>query len=249
LLIHALHQAIPGVLLWSLALGVLISYWESKDFMDLLDRIGDVRSDWGVGFTGLSVGFSGGLLPSLLMYCCQKRSDNSTEPIASSSKATAAAESPAEKVSKVHPASLILYNTLLFAGFGVWIDIFYQLQAVIFGEEADFGTVVVKMLFDQLVFTPFLHVPFIQLALMYPKYGFDCCAFARAATAKRMFTVHGLLGGWLFPALLPTWLIWAPTVLVVYSLPSSLQVIIFAIVETFWALIQMVLGDEHASEE
>ena len=105
------------------------------------------------------------------------------------------------------------------------------------------------MLVDQLIATPLLHVPGIQLAFLFRKCGRSPARFAATVRARRMFSRHALLAEWWMPALFPTWLIWAPTVCVVYALPAALQIPLFAIVLVFWSIVQMVLSDEDEGKK
>jgi hypothetical protein len=131
----------------------------------------------------------------------------------------------------------------------MWIDELYQLQGLFFGNGTRATTVVAKVLADQLIFTPFLHVPVIQLALLYIKCELSCGTFSAVVHRRKMLTPEGLLADWWFPALLPTWMIWCPTVSVIYSLPPSLQLIIFLIVIVFWSIIQIVVGSDTEDQD
>lgn len=131
----------------------------------------------------------------------------------------------------------------------MWIDELYQLQGLFFGNGTSAATVVSKVLVDQFIFTPFLHVPMIQLALLYIKCELSCGTFVAVVHRRKMLTRDGLLADWWFPALLPTWMIWFPTVSVIYSLPPSLQLVILSIVIVFWSIIQIVVGLDTADED
>ena len=61
---------------------------------------------------------------------------------------------------------------------------------------------------------------------------------------RGLWTLHGILSDWWLPAILTTWLVWVPSLLVVYSLPTALQFIMFSIIMTFWTIIQLILEED-----
>lgn len=221
-------QLSAGVMLWTLAGTIGILYYRVEAVTRGLDALGDVKAAWGFGFAAASLAISGGMLPTFFMWL-QKMKEGTNE-------------------SAVREASLAAATTAMFSAYGCWIDAFYLGQAAVFGEGTDVGTVATKVAVDQIIFTPFLHVPMIQLSLLYINCSLNCRAFVGVLRDRDMFSRHGLLADWWLPALLPTWMIWCPTVCVVYSLPPNLQVVIFAIVMVFWAMIQIVVGDAASSE-
>jgi len=113
---------------------------------------------------------------------------------------------------------------------------------MVFGSGTGFGIVMIKMFIDQFVFTPILHIPVIQLSLLFGQCRCSWVEFSGIIEERAMLTPHGLLAGWWFPALLPTWLVWVPAVSVVYGLPDALQIVVFAIIMCFWSILQMAIA-------
>ena len=238
-------NAAPGCALWSLAVAVAVAFERHARFRAAVTRLGELKRAWSFGFTFVVIGFMGGLLPSALLALRAPRAE-ARRAEARRAAAAAAADTPVARLATRPPAtprSLVAYNALFFAAYGCWIDLFYLGQGAVLGDGGAAATVAAKAAVDQLVATPFLHVPGVQLALLF---GRDCaCSPARFRAVlahRRMLSRRALLGEWWFPALLPTWLVWAPTVCVVYALPAPVQIIMFALVLTFWSLVQMVLG-------
>jgi hypothetical protein len=93
-----------------------------------------------------------------------------------------------------------------------------------------------KMSFDMLVYTAFWSIPTTTLAYVWWE---DCArdwGRFRSAITREIFTVR-------IPALIMSaWMVWAPSVCLVYSLPSALQVPIFSIVLCFWVLLVAVVA-------
>ena len=233
--LSALRSQLPaGACLWSMAICVWVLYYHVNSVTVTLNNLGELKKEASYLFAFVSVGLSGGLLPSAfmaLMRLYKVPLDSPTNP----------RNRPKREV------FLIAATSVMFGLYGVWIDFFYRLQGKVFGNGTDIKTVASKVAVDQLLFTPFLHVPMIQLSLLFISSSLNCFAFTRTVKDRRMFSSHQLLSNWWLPALLPTWLVWCPAVCVVYSLPASLQLCIFALVMTFWAMIQIFVGDSSAS--
>jgi hypothetical protein len=120
---------------------------------------------------------------------------------------------------------------VLFWGYrGMEIDLFYRFQSWLFGDSTAASTLVKKVLLDQFVISPLWFVPTYVLALRW----IDCCgSWARTRpTLNREFWLHTC------PVVLVTnWVVWIPTVALVYSLPAALQFPLFSVVMCFFILI------------
>ena len=120
---------------------------------------------------------------------------------------------------------------VLFWGYrGMEIDLFYRFQSWLFGNSTAASTLVKKVLLDQFVISPLWFVPTYVLALRW----IDCGgSWARTRpTLNREFWLHTC------PVVLVTnWVVWIPTVALVYSLPAALQFPLFSVVMCFFILI------------
>lgn len=125
---------------------------------------------------------------------------------------------------------------ILFWGYrGMEIDVFYRLQTWLFGDSTAASTLVKKVLLDQFVFSPLWFVPTYVLALRW----IDCGgSWSRTRpTLNREFWLHTC------PVVLVTnWVVWIPTVALVYSLPAALQFPLFSVVMCFFILIVTLMA-------
>jgi hypothetical protein len=123
---------------------------------------------------------------------------------------------------------------------GVEVYWFYQLQARLFGDGSDAATLAAKTAFDMLVYTAFWSIP--TTAIVY-RWFYDCDASwsrLRGALDRELFAVR-------IPALIVSaWMVWAPSVAVIYSFPPALQVPVFNVVLCFWVLMATVLAGRKA---
>jgi hypothetical protein len=128
----------------------------------------------------------------------------------------------------------------LFWGYrGMEIDLFYRLQGWLFGSGNDVGTLLTKVAVDQFVMSPLWFVPTYLIALRWVDMG---GSWSRTRAS---------LGGEFWKGTLPTvlvtnWLVWIPTLALVYSLPAALQFPLFSVVMCFFILIVTLLAREDA---
>jgi len=125
---------------------------------------------------------------------------------------------------------------ILFWGYrGMEIDLFYHIQEWLFGSGHDAITLIKKVAFDQFVASPLWFVPTYVIALRWADHG---GSWSRTkATLTRDFWLRTC------PTVLCTnWLIWIPTLVLVYSLPTPLQFPLFSIVMCFFILLVTLMA-------
>lgn len=125
------------------------------------------------------------------------------------------------------------FLVLLFAANGVLTDAFYKLQAALFGNNSGIGTIVIKTLVDQWLFSPLLAIPMLALGFTWSDNEFS---FQR--------TLEELRSGWYRSRVLPVWAValtlWMPAVSIIYALPLALQFPIQVVVQCLWGLLLVV---------
>ena len=117
----------PGLVLWMFGCVLVIGYYFVPSFHRALEHLGDWKRQADFLFAAVSTGLFGGLLPSLI------------------------AKLTSRSVTQNHH---IVSNSLFWAIKGVEIEILYQLQAIAFGDSADWTTVTIKTGFDQFIYVP-----------------------------------------------------------------------------------------------
>ena len=132
-----------------------------------------------------------------------------------------------------------LFYALFWSWKGIEVDAFYRFQAFIFGAGASFGVIVEKMLVDQFVYNPLWAGPTQVWFFLWKD-----CGFSRARMRPRF--VEQSLGRRLVIVLFSSWIVWIPTVAVIYALPSALQVPLFNLVICFWSLLLTSLSRRDA---
>ncbi|MEZ5413692.1 MAG: hypothetical protein R3F03_05195 [Opitutaceae bacterium] len=108
----------------------------------------------------------------------------------------------------------------MWAILGITVDLFYRLQGHLFGHGTDAGTLLIKVVFDQLVFSPLAGIPFIVGWFTLYEVRYSPRAWVKAM-ARRSTLLHGL----------EVWVsclaFWPGMLLIIYSLPQALQFTLF----------------------
>jgi hypothetical protein len=130
----------------------------------------------------------------------------------------------------------------LFWGYrGMEIDLFYRVMGWFYGQGRDATTLIKKVATDQFLMSPLWFVPTYLIALRWVDHGGSISR--TRASLNRDFWLHTC------PTVLVTnWLIWVPTLALVYSLPPALQFPLFAVVMTFFILLVTLMASERKAQ-
>lgn len=139
---------------------------------------------------------------------------------------------------KLHPATRFRYNfkqnllLVVFWGYkGFEVDLWYRVLTRFVGAGTDIHTIVTKMFLDQFVCCPLLFVPETVIVYMWCESRFDTAAVVADIRAKGWYRRR-------VPAMLISNLgVWIPTVCIIYSLPSTLQIPLYNLVLCFFTLL------------
>jgi hypothetical protein len=124
----------------------------------------------------------------------------------------------------------------IFAVMGTAVDFFYTLQNGWFGTGNDLRTLVIKVLVDQFIYSPFFSNPIVTAYFAVRGAG-----FTRAALAS-VFTLR-FLADRVLPTQIAGWCVWIPAVSCVYFMPPALQLPVAILVNSFWVLILTTISE------
>jgi hypothetical protein len=158
------QNALPGLALWILALLLVCADWISPSAHAVFASVGLWKSRYGLAFSATTTAFFGGCVPFLFLLV-------------------------SGKIRRNRLAAELAFYTLFWAYKGVEVDLFYRLQSHLFGNHADPGTIVRKVLVDQFVYNPIWAAPMSALAFMWKESAFS----PRALKSRLGFRFHDLL--------------------------------------------------------
>ena len=203
---------IPAIFLWCFALAILAGYSIHPPTRHALDALAILKKQLGLGFSMPAQALASGLLP----WVFQKLQSGTHR-----------------KTALVHVPFLMLY----WACQGALVDLFYGLQAQLFGDNARPATIILKVLVDMGLFAPLLSMPLVVCAFAFKDSGFSISK-TRLLLGPRWYRER------VIPVYLAALLVWTPAVAVLYALPLGVQFPFQATVACFWALILVIMTDK-----
>jgi hypothetical protein len=199
------QNALPGLTLWVLALLLVAADRIIPSAHAVFQTVGMWKSRYGLSFSATTTAFFGGAVPFLFLMATGR-------------------------IRRNRWAAELAFYTLFWAYKGVEVDLFYRLQSHLFGDQAAPGTIVRKVLVDQLIYNPIWAAPTSALAFLWKD-----CSFSWRATKSRLgfdFVTFSVP-----VTLMSTWAVWIPAVAIIYCLPAPLQIPLFNLVLCFWVLV------------
>jgi len=136
-----------------------------------------------------------------------------------------------------------LMFVVIFWGFlGVYVKGQYTLNAWINGEDAKLATVLGKTVCDQFLFSPFANYIWITLCFRFRDSNFSCTEFKASLKDRR-----GLLLQYCSMNV-ANWCTWLPGVIVIYSLPSALQMPCWSVIVFFYSSLLTLVSAASTSQ-
>lgn len=208
------RNLIPGLALQILALTIVVLYVSWQPFGVWLVRVGQLKTDLGYVFSGLSTALFGGLLPFLFLWV-------------------------KGELERTRRGSVLLF----YLGFWLWkgmeVDALYRGQALLFGDIASVAVIVRKTLIDQFVYCPLWAIPTQVLCFLWKDADFS---WARLKSDLAVIS----LGRRVAIVAVSSWVVWIPTVAIVYALPVALQIPLFNLIVCFWSLLMTSLSQSKS---
>ncbi len=206
----------PGLVLQMFALLILLSYFYWPAAQRAFVLLGNLKQSYGSFYAVVSTSIFGGLLPFLVMYFSGKIAHQFGRQI--------------------------LFYCLLWALMGWLVNSFYELQIMLFGDNADLLTVIKKTALDQFVFSTLLTCPMLTVAYLWRENAFSW-SHTKAHLNRRLLLVK------IPTTIITNWLIWIPAVLLIYTMPANLQIPLFNLVLCFFVLLLTILNVEDTPQE
>jgi hypothetical protein len=195
----------PGLLLWCGLVLLLAAYLWSPAVQSGLAQWGALKQAWGYPGSFVTYAAFAVLVPELLAWAVLR------QPV------------PKNIVGDMG------FAVLVFGLIGISVDMLYSVQVALFGSGNDAATIIKKMLFDQLVYSPVSNF-FMVAVFIWKDQGFQ-------PGALRYFTSADFWSRRYLPVIIAVWCVWGPGVLVIYFMPTALQFPVASLILSFWILI------------
>ncbi|MBU1107242.1 MAG: hypothetical protein KKB51_11285 [Candidatus Riflebacteria bacterium] len=123
----------------------------------------------------------------------------------------------------------LIFVGLLFGVMGILTDIFYGYQVRWFGEESNLRTLLFKAFVDQGLYSPVANFLLVSI-FFFRENGVRLEVIKKILTTKFAFIN-------VLPVVVAGWCVWIPGVMLVYSMPTALQLPVASLILCFWVLI------------
>jgi hypothetical protein len=127
------------------------------------------------------------------------------------------------------PWAALMFGMFWWAFMGANTHILYYFQAWLWGSEASIPTVLAKTATDMLVYSPLYASPLVSIAHLWQDQNYSW-------RATRLQLGPGWYRRIVMPNQVPGWTFWTPGVLILYSLPTDLQMPMSCLLGCFWSL-------------
>ena len=121
--------------------------------------------------------------------------------------------------------------TFFWAYKGIEVDLWYRLQAHMFGTGHGVATIATKVVMDQFVYCPFFAVPVTAAVYQLVDNGYNGRSLRDDVRKPRWYLRKVL------PVLISNLGVWVPAVVVIYMLPTALQLPLQNLILCFYTLI------------
>lgn len=197
----------PFLFIQVVAVGCVLAYYKSQSFREASDVLQGWKVSGGLLFAFIAGAVAGGFVPEAARI------------------ATGTVEGQGwDRWRKV------FWTAFVFGLVGVYVDVFYRIQAMLFGTGIDAATLAYKTAFDMFCFAPLFCIPFEVASLQWPQKGYRVVEFIRGFSWST-YRENVL------PALIPCWAFWIPVLVCVYAMPMNLQFVFAILAEAAWSII------------
>ena len=212
-LLAARANTFPGLVLNAIALLIVGTYYVSEEASAFWGWTLEVRETVGLPFAVASAAFFGGVIPFVVRNARARPEDRET-------------------------LGTFWFWLWRWGLVGIELDLFYSLQAYVFGDSAEPSVVITKTAVDMFIFLPFWGHPFFVFVVEWR----ECRYRLRDALAKVNW-------GWyrdkVVPLLISGWFVWMPAMALVYMLPLALQLPVENVILCFWSLLIVFMVSEE----
>jgi hypothetical protein len=135
----------------------------------------------------------------------------------------------------------LIHQFVMWGSIGILVDRFYWLQGVLFGFGQDLGTLIPKILVDQLIFTPLIALPFIvSFFLLYE-------ADYNLSRLRQHYSLR-LIASRVFPLWLTCLGFWPVMLAIIYSLPQDLQFPLFLFGNAAYSILMIFIARHQVQQ-
>jgi hypothetical protein len=210
---------LPGLIVQGAMLALLLAYYHHPATTEALGRLAELKQRTGYLYTAVSAMIGGAIIPEILRILFFQKGRF-----------------------QAHNISNLLFTIPFWSVMAITVDLFYQLQARLFGTDVDFSTVTIKVLVDQFGYTAFFATPMTCILYDWKQQGYQPRTLLRVFSLEYYRTTA-------FPVLITNWAVWIPLITILYCLPLSLQIPLFGLALSLWVLLYTWISESSHGQK
>ncbi|WP_309380552.1 Mpv17/PMP22 family protein [Cerasicoccus frondis] len=211
--IAAKRNTIPAIATLTLMLLLTIAYYTVPTVGNAFDELSRIKKETGPLFAFLVSGTCIGILSETMRVLTTK--------------------------DRFSAKTSLLNFLFLFLAFGILSSIkdpVYWLLSEQFGENNAPGTIIKKVLFDQLVWTVFIACPYQSFLFTWKSHQFSFDNFRLSYPNASEFLTRKTV-----PVLVSNWVFWVPMITIIFIFPTRLQLVVSIIAISLWVCMLSML--------
>lgn len=197
-------------------LAVVILYYTWPTFASACEHIAQMKKEYGYAFSGIAGVIAGAIVPETFKVMTMRD----------------------EKLSRKRLKDLF-FACFYFAFMAMLCDGLYRLLDIVIGSEPTTKNAILKTLCDQGLFTPTLGTGIASIYFPLYRSGWDFRSIFKGFGFVWFVKIN-------LPVLLPAWCYWIPMCVLMYSLPSLLQVPFSVSATAAWGLLVVVIASRKS---
>ena len=209
---------IPALIVQGIMLALVLGYYFYPPTTRWLGYLGELKEKWGYCYSALASIIAGAFIPEIMRILVFQKG----------------------RVFRTNFSNL-LFTIPFWSCTGMVVDLFYRSQAEWFGSEVTFKVVATKVIVDQFIYNPLFAGPSGAWFYDWKSSGYSFRNIGRFFTWKYYRDV-------IVPILFATWGVWIPVVAILYSLPSLLQIPLFALALAMWVILYTWISEARAGQ-
>ena len=161
-------NVITGIFISTILGLVCWSYYQIDPFGKALDRLGELKQEFGYFYSSVTTAFFGGIIPYTILVI-QKNIPTGKKK------------------------SWFLFFVVFWAIKGIEVDAFYRLQGIFYGDENQVQEIFYKVMTDMLIYCPFWSAPVTAIFYGWKKAGFEWAKVREVRSFNRLLSESAFL--------------------------------------------------------
>ena len=203
---------IPGIIIQSLMLTVVLAYYWHEPTRIWLNTLAVWKARLGYGFSVPVAILAGAILTEIFKMLGLQRGKLNRKRLGD-----------------------FLFAVIFWGFMGVSVDTLYRFQTIWFGSGTTFLVLAKKVFVDQFIYNPLWAAPWQVWAYEWKNRNYSFAGISGFFTFEFYKTQ-------IVPVIIATWGVWLVMITIIYSLPPLLQIPLFGLALTFWVLIMTYIS-------